>query len=98
MLLYAAFFWIALCIIVAIAANTRGRSPIGWFFCAMLISPLIGGLLLLALPQLEIASGPIRSPEWFEERQRRRAIVAWIGAAVLVSAAALLVLWGFRMI
>jgi hypothetical protein len=64
----------------------------------ILISPLIGGLLLLALPELEMASGPIRSPDWFEERQRRRAIVAWIAAAALVSAAVLPLVWGFQMI
>ena len=98
MLLYVVLFWIGLCIVVAVAANTRGRSPMGWFLCAMLISPLIGGLLLLALPELEMASGPIRSPDWFEERQRRRAIVAWIAAAALVSAAVLLLVWGFQMI
>jgi hypothetical protein len=45
------FVWIVLCIIVAVAANTRGRSPIGWFLCAILISPVLGGLLLLALPK-----------------------------------------------
>jgi hypothetical protein len=76
-----------LCIIVAVAANTRGRSPLGWFICSVVISPLLGGLLLLALPSLAadpFAAGPVYSEEWLEERQRRRAIVARVAAALLV--------------
>ncbi len=45
--------WFVLAIIVGIAANTRGRSGIGWFFLAVITSPLIAGLLLLALPRKE---------------------------------------------
>ena len=44
------FFWLALSIIVGIAANTRGRNPVSWFFLSVLLSPVIAGLLLLALP------------------------------------------------
>jgi hypothetical protein len=46
------FLWLGLSIVVAVGANTRGRSPIGWFFCAAIFSPLIAGMLLLALPNL----------------------------------------------
>jgi hypothetical protein len=35
-----------------VAANTRGRSPIAWFIYAIIFSPLLSGLLLLALPNL----------------------------------------------
>lgn len=45
-----AFFWIAFAMIVAVAANTRGRIGIGWFILALVISPLIAGLLVIALP------------------------------------------------
>jgi hypothetical protein len=45
------FFWLALSAIVAIAANTRGRHPGGWFLLAVVLSPLIAGLLLVALPR-----------------------------------------------
>lgn len=52
------FFWIVFAIIVGVAANTRGRDGVGWFVLAVLISPLLAGLLLLALP-LHFASGTI---------------------------------------
>jgi hypothetical protein len=46
-----ALFWIAFAIIVGVAANTRGRFGFGWFVLAIFLSPLISGLLLLALPR-----------------------------------------------
>jgi hypothetical protein len=46
------FFWLVLAIIVGIAANTRGRNGVAWFLLAVVISPLLGGLLVLALPRL----------------------------------------------
>jgi hypothetical protein len=48
--------WLGLALVVGVAANTRGRSGIGWFFLAVLISPLIAGLLVLALPKVVAAS------------------------------------------
>ena len=45
------FFWFAFAVIVGIAANTRARNGFGWFLLAALISPLIAGLLLIALPR-----------------------------------------------
>lgn len=42
--------WIALAIVVGVAANTRGRSGGGWFLLALIISPLVAGLPVLALP------------------------------------------------
>jgi hypothetical protein len=50
--------WFAFAIIVGVAANTRGRNWAGWFVLAVLLSPLIAGLLLLALPRYDDA-GPI---------------------------------------
>src|SRR4029453_8586430 len=83
------FWWIGLSIVVAVAANTRGRSPIAWFIYAIIFSPLLSGLLLLALPNLSKSfaagrmylEGELRE---FEERRRRRAIVARIAAVVVV--------------
>ena len=49
-------FWGGFAIAVAVAANTRGRNAAGWFFLALLISPLLAGLIVLALPSL-VASG-----------------------------------------
>jgi hypothetical protein len=45
--------WVGLAIVVGVAANTRGRSGFGWFLLAVLISPLISGLLVLALPRVQ---------------------------------------------
>ena len=42
-------FWFGLSIIVGIGANRRDRSGAGWFFLALLISPVLAGLLMLAL-------------------------------------------------
>jgi hypothetical protein len=83
------FWWIGLSIVVAVVANTRGRSPIAWFIYAIIFSPLLSGLLLLALPNLAnlfaagrmYLEGELRE---LEERRRRRAIVARIAAVVVV--------------
>lgn len=42
-------FWLGLSIVVGVAANSRGRNPVGWTLLAILISPLLAGLLVLAL-------------------------------------------------
>jgi hypothetical protein len=44
-------FWVGFAIIVGVAANTRGRDSVGWGVLAVFISPLLAGLLLLALPR-----------------------------------------------
>jgi hypothetical protein len=41
--------WIGLSIAVGIAASKRDRNGVGWFFLSMLLSPLLGGALVLAL-------------------------------------------------
>jgi hypothetical protein len=44
------FFWLGGAVIVGVIANQRrNRSGIGWFFLSLLISPLLAGLLVLAL-------------------------------------------------
>jgi hypothetical protein len=45
--------WLVFSIIVAVAANTRGRNAGGWFFLAIVTSPIIAGLLVWALPSLK---------------------------------------------
>ena len=47
------FFWLGFSIGVGVAANTRDRSGVGWFLLALLISPLLAGFILLALPRRE---------------------------------------------
>jgi hypothetical protein len=46
--------WLIFAGIVAILADSRGRSGFGWFILAVLISPLIGALLVLVLPNLKV--------------------------------------------
>ena len=55
-------FWIGLAIVVGVAANKRGRDRTGWSVLAIVISPLLAGLLLLALPRL--ATPVKRDPRW----------------------------------
>jgi hypothetical protein len=43
--------WLVLAVIVGVGANTRGRSGPGWFLLAVVISPLLAGLLVLVLPR-----------------------------------------------
>jgi hypothetical protein len=47
--------WIALSIAVGVWANSRGRSGVGWFFLAALISPLLGAIFLAASQNLAAA-------------------------------------------
>jgi hypothetical protein len=51
LILPAFIVWLGFAIIVGAAANTRGRNGGGWFILAVLISPLLAGLLLIALPR-----------------------------------------------
>lgn len=54
-------FWIGLAIVVGVAANTRNRSGFGWFLLAAIFSPLLAGLLVLALPRREKPRADFRS-------------------------------------
>ena len=44
-----AFFWFAFSVMCWVLASTRGRFGFGYFLLAILISPLLCGLLLLIL-------------------------------------------------
>jgi hypothetical protein len=44
--------WLIGSTIIAIAAKSRGRNGFGWFFVALLISPVLSGILLFVLPRL----------------------------------------------
>lgn len=43
------FFWLGFSAVVGVAAVKRNRSGVGWFILALVISPLLAGLLVLAL-------------------------------------------------
>jgi len=44
--------WVTVSIIVGVAANSRGRNGVGWFFVSLLLSPIIALLLLLVFPPI----------------------------------------------
>jgi hypothetical protein len=54
--------WVALCIVVAVAAQHRGRSPVAWGLVAMIFSPLIAGLLVLVMNRVEVPATSAGSP------------------------------------
>ncbi len=78
-----AFLWLGLAIIVGVAANTRGRDGFGWFALAVIISPLLAGLLVLALPNNYSGSSIIT--EESERRRKRRRYTAWIVMGTLLA-------------
>lgn len=45
------FFWLVFSIVVGVAANSRGRSGVGWFLFSLILSPLLGLILVLVLPR-----------------------------------------------
>ncbi len=51
--------YIVLCVAIMLIARRRNRDPIGWLFIAILISPLLAGILLFALPIWEEDTRPI---------------------------------------
>jgi hypothetical protein len=54
-------FWLVFAFLVGIAASSRGRSGAGWFILAVIISPLLGILFVLVLPNLKheaLLNGP----------------------------------------
>ena len=43
--------YLIFCLVIAAIATSRGRTGIGWFFIAILISPLISIIIFLVLPE-----------------------------------------------
>lgn len=60
------FFWVFFAALVGVAAGARGRSGVGWFLLALILSPLLMIILVLVLPNLA-------------ERARQTAMVAQAG-------------------
>jgi hypothetical protein len=42
--------WVVFAVLVGIVANARGRNGVGWFLLSAVLSPLIGFLVLVAMP------------------------------------------------
>ncbi|SNS35406.1 hypothetical protein SAMN05216374_0947 [Tardiphaga sp. OK246] len=44
--------WLVFAVLVGVAASARGRSGLGWFILSVILSPLLGLLFVLVLPNL----------------------------------------------
>lgn len=47
-------FWLGGAIIVGIIADSKGRFGIGYFVASLFVTPLLTGILVLALPNLKV--------------------------------------------
>jgi hypothetical protein len=66
------FFWLFFCMLVGIFANQRrNRSGIGWFLLALLVSPLVAGLLVAVMRAKE-------NEEIDDTKYARRARYTWL--------------------
>ena len=54
-LILVLFFWLLFCGLVALFAHKRGRFAMGWGIVSFVLSPVIGGLIVLALPNAKKA-------------------------------------------
>jgi hypothetical protein len=57
--------WVLFSIVAGMIAGSKGRSGFGYFFLSLILSPLIGLLLAIALPALNppaTAAGPAAPP------------------------------------
>jgi hypothetical protein len=57
------FIWLILAVVLAIVADSRGRSALGFFLLSVLLSPVIALIVLLV--------GPNKKTEAAEEQRRR---------------------------
>ena len=72
--------WLLAAIAIGVVGHSRGRSGIGWFVLSVLITPLISGFLVVALPRLQ--------PEMVERTDLRRfgvvvPLIFFVGLAAL---------------
>ncbi len=61
-------FWLVLSAVVGVIASSRGRSGFGYFLLSVILSPLIGLILAVALPSLKVqetvlAGGEVATPQ-----------------------------------
>jgi hypothetical protein len=72
-MLAALFAWVAFAVIVGVMASARGRVGYGWFLVSLVLSPLITGPLVLALPRHHTQPRTVTGG----------AILKWFGITVL---------------
>ena len=47
------FLWIGLAVAIGIFAANKGRNGFGWFLLAIIISPLVAGIIVIAISNLK---------------------------------------------
>lgn len=82
--------WILISLVVGLAAAERGRSQAGWTTLALIGSPIIAAILLIAFPT-SYAAGPIRITTESERKTR-----SWLRAILIALAVATLVVGFMR--
>ncbi len=67
------FFWIVMAVVVAIVANSKGRSPVAWFFYGFLIWPIALVHILVSKPTKAdpADAGQPRQPDLVVKHQGR---------------------------
>jgi len=80
--------WILISLTVGLAAAERGRSQARWTVLALIASPIIAAILLIAFPA-SYAAGPIRITNKSER------ITGWWLRAILIAFAAATLVAGF---
>jgi hypothetical protein len=68
--------WIAFSIVVGIAASNKGRSGFGWFLLSIVTSPLIAGLLVLAMSRKGMTAHDQLLFDAMSDEQQERVIEA----------------------
>ncbi len=63
--------WFGVCIAVGAFASKKGRSGIGWFFFALFLSPLLGGIIVACLKDLNMEAD-VRQMEMEQQHLRER--------------------------
>ena len=69
-------FWVVGAIVVGIVANNKGRSGFGWFVLGLLISPLLAGLLVLAVSREGMTAHDQMLFDAMPEEQQQRVLQA----------------------
>jgi hypothetical protein len=72
-MLAALFAWVAVAVIVGVIASTRGRVGYGWFLISLVLSPLLTGPLVLALPRHHTPPQTVTGG----------AVLKWLGITIL---------------
>ena len=68
--------WVGFAIVVGVVASNKGRSGFGWFVLALLISPLLAGLIVLAMQRNGMTAHDQMLFDAMPEEQQQRVLQA----------------------